>query len=94
MRSLFAVLCGWLGRALGDGESPSASRLIAVPCVMIVVLVPVLVWAWISLREGHLQEFPGSMIGFIGTLLTPLLTFLHWQKKEETKQSPAGDPTP
>jgi len=87
MKAFLSYLFGWIGRAMGDGENPSASRLIAVPCVLVVVLVPVLAWAWISLKDGKLAEFPGSMIGLIGTLLTPLLGFLHIQKREENKQT-------
>ena len=81
------TLCSFLGRAMGDGENPSASRLIAVATIPLLLLVPLFVWAWLSLKSGAMAEFPGTVTGFVASALTPMLTFLHLNKREETKQA-------
>ena len=93
MISPMNALFEWLGRAMGDGDSPSSSRLIAVPCAMALILVPVFVWAVLSLRVGQILDFPGTVTGFVAATLTPLLGFLHIQKREETKQNPEVGPS-
>jgi hypothetical protein len=84
MQALQAI-CSWLSRALGDGENPSSSRLIAVPSLLAAYLVPLGVWAGLSIAHGKLEEVPTSLIGLIGTISTPVLGFLHVQKREENK---------
>ena len=75
----------FLKAALGDGENPSASRLIAVPCAMALVLLPLFTWAVLSWRAGAMLEIPGSVTGFVSACLIPILGFLNIQKREETK---------
>ena len=75
----------WLARAMGDGENPSSARLIAVLCVPTVVLVPLAVWALLSLRAGELREFPGSITGFMAAANTLVLAAFHLNKREESK---------
>ena len=75
----------WLARAMGDGENPSTTRLIVVATVPAVVLVPLCVWAVLSLRAHALLELPGTVTGFAAACLTTLLGALHLNKKEETK---------
>ena len=82
---MIARLLQWIAQALGDGESPSSARLIAVPTLLAVYLVPLFLWAFLSLKGGVLVDFPATVIGFIGTVSGPLLVFIHWNKREETK---------
>ena len=78
-------LWSWLGRALGDGENPSSSRLLALVCVPALVLVPLIVWAVLSLVAHSLLEIPGGVTAFVGATVSPMLAFVHLQKREETK---------
>ena len=48
IKGLFSPLFSWIGRAMGDGENPSASRFIAVPSLLIANVVPFLIWGYIS----------------------------------------------
>lgn len=80
-------LCTWLAAALGDGENPSSSRLIAVPSLLAIYLVPLAVWVWVSLSHGTMAEVPASVLGLIGTVSAPLLAFVHWNKREENKSA-------
>lgn len=73
---------------MGDGESPSSSRLIAVLALLSIYLVPVAVWAIQSFRSDHLAEVPGSVLGFIGTVSGPLLAFVHANKRLEEAKTP------
>lgn len=75
----------WIGAALGDGENPSSGRLIGVPTLLAVYLVPLAVWTVLSIKDGKMNEIPGSLLGFIGTVSGPLLAFLHANKREEMK---------
>lgn len=68
---------------MGDGENPSASRLIAVPSLLVVNVLPTLLWVGLSLYEGKLLEIPGSVIGYIGAINAPLLGFVVAQKRQE-----------
>ena len=84
MKQLFT----WLAQALGDGESPSSSRLIAVPSLLAVYLVPLSVWTFVSLHDGRLSEVPATVLGLIGTVSGPLLAFVHWNKRVEEEKLP------
>jgi len=83
MTAFFERLCAWLGAAMGDGESPSASRLIAVPSLLAVNIIPTLVWAGLSIADHKLVEIPGSLIGYIAAIDTALLVFVNRQKAQE-----------
>ena len=85
MKSLIDKLFAWLGSAMGDGESPSASRLIAVPSLLAVNVLPTLVWVWLSFSKGQLVEVPGTVIGYIASANTALLVFVNRQKAQENK---------
>lgn len=76
----------WISRALGDGENPSSSRLLAITCVPALLLVPLVVWTVLSIQRGQMLEFPGTVTGFVAAGTTPLLGYLHLNKREETKQ--------
>jgi hypothetical protein len=86
MKSLFA----WLARAMGDGESPSCSRFLAVVCIPALLLVPLVVWTILSLVKGQMLDMPGSVTGFVLAATAPMLVFLNRQKNEETKQAQGG----
>lgn len=85
MKTLIAQLASWFGRAMGDGENPSSSRLIAVPSLLAVNILPTLVWVGLSVWEKKLIEFPGSVIGYIGSVNAALLVFVNRQKAQEQK---------
>ena len=83
IKSIFTSVFAFLGKALGDGESPSASRLIAVPALLAINILPTLVWTGLSIYNVSLQEVPGSVVGYIGAINTALLIFLNRQKAQE-----------
>lgn len=68
---------------MGDGTDPSASRLIAVPSLLAVNILPTLVWAYLSFNSGCLVEVPGTVIGYIGAINGALLGYLAAHKKME-----------
>ena len=80
-------LFSWLAKAMGDGENPSTMRLIAVSCVPFIVVAPVAVWAWLSLSEHKLQDFPASVTGYVPIIVGTILGALHLNKREESKAS-------
>jgi hypothetical protein len=80
------TLCSFLGRAMGDGENPSSARLLAVAVVPAAILVPLLVWAALSVHTRALLEFPGSVTGFVSAANAPLLALLHFNKRIEAMQ--------
>jgi hypothetical protein len=83
MKTLIEKLFAWFGAAMGDGESPSASRLIAVPSLLAVNVLPTLVWVGLSIFDHRLLEVPGTVIGYIGAINTALLGFVIAQKRQE-----------
>ena len=85
MKPALQALAAWLARAMGDGENPSTSRLIVVATVPLTILVPLLVWAFLSLATGGLLEFPATVTGFITAAVTLILGAFHLNKKEESK---------
>jgi hypothetical protein len=78
-------LCAWLARAMGDGDSPSTSRLIVVSTVPVTILLPLFVWAALSVRASALVEFPPSITGFITAAVTLILGAFHLNKREESR---------
>lgn len=80
----------------------SFSRLIAAVCILFAAVLPMSLWALLSIiaKDGpHLQELPSSVIGYATSILGPVLLYLYGSKREETKanneksqasQSPQG----
>lgn len=71
----------WILSAISDGdkENPQTSvgRLIALAIVVLCVLMPATIWAWLSLWQMKLVDMPGSYIGFMtaaGTLAGAMYT--------------------
>jgi hypothetical protein len=83
IKTVLEKFVSWLSQALGDGESPSASRLIAVPSLIIANAFPFLTWTCLCFIEGKMIEFPGSVIGAISAINTALLIFVNAQKRLE-----------
>jgi len=79
---------------MGDGENPSSARLLAVAVVPASVLVPLGVWAALSLHARALLEVPGSVTGFVSAANAPLLALLHFNKRIEAQQDGALIPPP
>jgi hypothetical protein len=83
------TLFSFLGRAMGDGENPSSARLIAVAVVPLSILVPLLVWAVLSVHARTLLEVPGSVTGWVSAANAPLIALLHFNKRIEARQDAA-----
>jgi hypothetical protein len=93
--STIKLLFSWLSRALGDGDNPSSSRLIAVPTLLSIYLVPLTVWAYLSFSEKKLLDVPMSLVAFVGAVSGPLLVFVNSNKKlEVTANTPLPKDTP
>ena len=80
------ILFTWLGKAMGDGENPSAMRLIAVTSVPLLAVVPMVVWAVLSLSQGKLLEFPSSVTAYSPLMATTILAALHLNKRVEEEK--------
>ncbi len=90
MKTLFT----FLGRAMGDGENPSSARLIAVAVVPLSILLPMIVWAALSIHARQMLEFPGSVTGFVSAANAPLIALLHFNKRVEAAQAEQPPATP
>jgi len=77
----------WLKSALSDGTNPSTSRLLVMLCVPVSVLLPLFTWMIMSIASKKLLEFPASTTGFVMSTTTLLLSVLHLNKREETKEN-------
>ena len=60
------IIPTWLLSSISDGEHTSVGRLIALSISMVCVILPMLVWAFLSLLGGHMLDIPGSLTGFMG----------------------------
>lgn len=85
---LFDRAFAFFGRALGDGESPSASRIMAMLTVVCTIVLPMGLWAALSLHARALLELPGSLIGFMSAASALNLALFHLNKREEGKTTP------
>ena len=72
------LLPDWLASALSEGNGQtSMTRLIAFITAVAGVVLPAVLWFWISCLHNKLEEMPLSIIGFMGaagTLATILFT--------------------
>lgn len=90
----------FISKMFSDGFGfPSLQRVLAAVIVVPVVYVPLIVWARASwtINDGTVAEMPGSVIGFIGAILGPVLAFVFAGKWQETKVEIAeitGQPPP
>lgn len=77
---------GWIKETLSDGTFGSVSRLLMFICVPPVILIPLALWAWVTVRNGNaLAEIPGSIVGFMSAAGTLILGNYYLAKREETK---------
>jgi hypothetical protein len=61
------LIPAWLLSSISDGEgNTSVGRLIALSISMVCVILPMIVWAFLSLLGGHMLDIPGSLTGFMG----------------------------
>ena len=77
---------------MGDGENPSTSRLIVVATVPATILLPIFLWAGLSLHAHTLVEFPASLTGFVTATDTIVLGAFHLNKREESKAPASSTP--
>ncbi len=75
----------YLKDACSDGQNASASRIVSMVCVPLTILIPLFLWTGISLSEGKMVDFPGSIIGFMAASNTLVLGAQNLNKREETK---------
>lgn len=76
-----SILPPFIQSAISDGDKDnpqtSVGRLIALSIVVLCVLMPATIWAWLSLWQMKLVDMPGSFIGFMtaaGTLAGAMYT--------------------
>lgn len=62
------MLPAWLKSMLSDGDpvnpQMSMSRFIALSTVLVAIILPGILWFWLSGLECKLLEIPGSVTGF------------------------------
>ncbi len=67
----------FLSKAMSDGENPSAMRM----CMVYGVGVIIAVWAIVSCKEMHMQDFPQSAIEVLGLLVVGKVAQTHIESK-------------
>lgn len=74
----------WLADMLKDEDGHfSSSRGIAVGTVVCTVFLPTIVWAWLSLWNGHMPALPDGLTGFVTAANgTALAMFAHNKRAE------------
>ena len=77
----------WLKSALSDGTNPSTSRLLVMLTIPTSVLLPLFTWTVMSVVASKLVDFPASVTGYVMSVTTLLLSVLHLNKREETKEN-------
>jgi hypothetical protein len=64
---------------------PSHTRLLVVVTVLPLVLVPLAVWAILSLRSGILAEIPLTITGYLGAANAIILGYAGFKSSNENK---------
>jgi hypothetical protein len=64
---------------------PSHTRLLVMLSVPLLVILPLLIWAFVSLRAGALAEIPLTITGYLGAANGIILGYAVHNKREETK---------
>lgn len=75
---------------LSDGNKRSHTRLLVMLCVPVIVLLPIVVWAIVSLHTKSLVEIPLTITGYIGAANGIILGYAAHNKREETKTTKPG----
>jgi hypothetical protein len=81
------TILAYLASACSDDSTVSLARLLSLVTVPLVVLVPLTIWAVMSIHARALLEFPGSLTTFIGAVNTFVLGHQFLNKREETAQA-------
>lgn len=69
----------FLGKALSDGENPSAMRLVMVLGVLVIIGV----WALASWHGRSVAEFPQSVVEVLGALLVGKVVQTHLETRND-----------
>ena len=70
-------LFSFLAKAMGDGENPSAMRLIMVYGVCLILTV----WSLVCLKKGELVAFDQSIIEVLGVLIIGKVAQAHLETR-------------
>lgn len=77
----------WLKEALSDGDpvkpQTSMTRLIAFLTVLVCVVLPAVLWFWLSGLKGALLDIPGGLIGFMSAASAISLAMFAANKRAE-----------
>jgi hypothetical protein len=68
-----------------DGKKRSHTRLLVLLCVPVLVLLPLLVWALISVTAHELREIPLTITGYLGAANGIILGYAAHNKRCEAK---------
>lgn len=71
---------------LHDGKKQSSTRLLVIVCVPALVIVPLAIWAAVSISKGSLQDIPLTITGYLGAANGIILGYAAHNKRQETKQ--------
>jgi hypothetical protein len=82
-----AKLLSLYARATSETGDTSATRVLVLSTAPFVILLPVVAWFELSMISARLLEYPGSIIGAQGALLSAVFGWSHFNKREETKES-------
>lgn len=74
----------WLRSALDDGTGQvSCTRLTVVVVIFVAVIMPALLWFWLSCLEAKLLEIPGTFTGFMGAAVATVCGLFALNKRSE-----------
>ena len=76
----------WIGKACEENPGePSLLRVVVLFGVVVVLVVPIGIWAMVAIHTKSIPEVPGSVSGFFLTLHGSLLAAKVGQKAQEGK---------
>jgi len=74
----------WLRSAIDDGTgNVSSSRLAFLSVVFVTIILPGLLWFWLSGLASKLLEIPGSVTGFAGASAAAVVGLFGINKRSE-----------
>jgi hypothetical protein len=73
----------WFLDAFSDGEHTSMSRLLAFLTVFVTILIPGLLWAFLSISARAFVDIPGGFIGFMSAASAITLGMFAANKRAE-----------
>ena len=82
--------CSWIARAMGDGENPSALRLVMVPGALLAIATACFLVCWSICTKTPVPDVPFGTSAFFLSILSTVLGAKIWQANIENRNPPTG----